>query len=471
MSSQIQTDDAILEAEDILHKPLVSVMSGENFVVHAPAAPRKSSNKERSHHIPQNVPLNKTPKHPAKNRKNLRTLFQLNGKKDHAPRSGKPSQNDNATAISSFSVQPAIFPRPVVDVPSEPDTGASSAKKHRLFASGLARRRLVTRSTIRTLLQVNMLHPGTNIRARWIIASVLVLGAIGSGLLAASMIISHSHPIISLPNENSAQEALIAMLEPEPPAAQNNDTALPPLPSILVERTYTVRRGDTLQTIARQFGLREDTIISANSLKSKTQLQVGKTLKIPNMNGVYHTVKRNESLPTISRAYGIEMVRIVDANNLSSPALQAGERLFIPNARLDSSVLRNFYGSTFIWPVRGPISSPFGYRINPFSGERTYHAAIDIVVNRGTPVKATREGKVADTGYNAVFGNYVIIRHTDGYQSLYAHLDAILVHKGTSVNQGEIIGRSGNTGQSTGPHLHFSIFRNGQAVDPRKYVQ
>ncbi|HCX96327.1 hypothetical protein SPIROBIBN47_20041 [uncultured spirochete] len=470
MNLQIQTDDAILEAEDILHKPLVSVMSGENFVVTTPAAPRYRSNKERPHYVPQNVPTSKTPKARAKNRIDFRTLFRLNEKKNHAPRSGKPQRNNNAGAINRFSVQPAMFPRTIVDVPSELGTGVPGADKHRPFELGLVRRRPVARSTMRTLLQGKMLHAFAKIRARWIIALALVLAAAGTGFLAAS-IISNSHPIISLPNENSAQDALIAMLEPEPSAVQNSDTALPPLPSLLVERSYTVRRGDTLQTIARQFGLREDTIISANSLNSKTQLQVGKTLKIPNMNGVYHTVKRNESLSTISRAYGIEMVRIVDANNIASSALRAGDRLFIPNAKLDSSVLRNFYGDTFIWPVRGPISSPFGYRTNPFSGERTYHAAIDIVVNRGTSVKATREGKVADTGYNAVFGNYVIIRHTDGYQSLYAHLDAILARKGARVNQGEVIGRSGNTGQSTGPHLHFSIFRNGQAVDPRKYVK
>lgn len=290
------------------------------------------------------------------------------------------------------------------------------------------------------------------------------------GIFTASLI-THSHPIISLPNEDSAQAALMAMLEPEPPEPTATNIALPPLPSFLVEKTYTVRRGDTLQTIARQFGLREDTLISANNLNSKNQLQVGKTLKVPNMNGVYHTVKKNENLSVISKTYGVDMTRIADANNISTATIRMGDRLFIPNAKLNASVLRNFYGETFIWPARGPISSPFGYRSNPFSGKRTFHAAIDIVVNTGTSVKATREGKVADTGYNAVFGNYVIIRHPDGYQSLYAHLSAILTHKSTSVNQGEVIGKSGNTGQSTGPHLHFGIFRNGQAVDPRKYVK
>jgi len=263
----------------------------------------------------------------------------------------------------------------------------------------------------------------------------------------------------------------MAMLEPEPSSSPIDGSDLPPIPTLLAEKSYTIRRGDTLQTIASRFGVREDTIISANNLSSKSQIQVGKTLKIPNMNGVYHTVKKNESLSYISRAYGVDMTRIADANNISSATIRIGERLFIPNAKLNASVLRNFYGETFIWPVRGQISSPFGYRTNPFSGQRTFHAAIDIVVNRGTAVKATREGKIADTGYNAVFGNYVIIRHADGYQSLYAHLDSILSKKGTSINQGETIGRSGNTGQSTGPHLHFAIFRNGQAVDPRQYVK
>lgn len=306
--------------------------------------------------------------------------------------------------------------------------------------------------------------------ARALLIAGIILSIAGAAVLVSSLI-ANSHPIISLPNEDSAQAALMAMLEPEPSNPAPNDSPLPPLPSMLIERSYTVRRGDTLQTIARQFGLREDTLISANNLSSKAQLQVGKTLKVPNMNGIYHTVRRNQNLSTISKMYGMDMTRIADANNLATSVLRVGDRIFIPNAKLDTSALRNFYGTTFIWPAKGPISSPFGYRINPFSGQRTFHAAIDIVVNRGTPVKATREGKVADTGYNAVFGNYVIIRHSDGYQSLYAHLDHVLTHKGASVNQGEVIGRSGNTGQSTGPHLHFGVFHNGQAVDPRKYVK
>ena len=401
MKSVDHSENSILEADEILNKPLVSVLSGENFIQKPPLKKSK-----KAHSIPSMQ----------KQRPSSEPLFSPSTVKWNYNSSGEKASND----LQQFH-----------------------------------------RNPFKNLIK---LPP------RILLLIAVLLTTSGAGVLAASFI-SHSHPSISLPDENSAQEALMAMLEPEPSSPPTDESALPPIPSLLAEKTYTIRRGDTLQTIASRFGVREDTIISANNLSSKSQIQVGKTLKIPNMNGVYHTVKKNESLSSISRTYGVDMTRIADANNMSSATIRIGERIFIPNAKLNASVLRNFYGETFIWPVRGQISSPFGYRTNPFSGQRTFHAAIDIVVNRGTVVKATREGKVADTGYNAVFGNYVIIRHADGYQSLYAHLDSILAKKGTSVNQGETIGRSGNTGQSTGPHLHFAIFRNGQAVDPRQYVK
>ncbi len=422
MNSRYHSEDAVLEADRVLRKPLVSVLSGENLIV-------KTKETKRFRFFETQ------PRTQSQGKNNDRPSVGLN--KRAAPKPSEPLSRGPLFSPASLTYtyeEPAVIRHP-----------QRPAQKQAL---------------IRNIRKTPPL-------ALIVVAIALSIG--GAGVLAASLV-SHAHPVIALPDEDSAQAALMAMLEPEPPAPADDEAALPPLPSLLVERTYTVRRGDTLQTIARRFGLREDTIISANNLSSKNQLVVGKTLKVPNMNGVYHTVKKNENLSVISRAYGVDVTRIADANNISSATLRAGDRLFIPSAKLSASVLRNFYGETFIWPVRGSISSPFGYRSNPFSGQRTFHSAIDIVVNRGTPVKATREGNVADTGYNAVFGNYVIIRHADGYQSLYAHLDTVLTRKGASVNQGDVIGRSGNTGQSTGPHLHFGMFRNGQAVDPRKYL-
>jgi len=182
-------------------------------------------------------------------------------------------------------------------------------------------------------------------------------------------------------------------------------------------------------------------------------------------------VRKGESLQSVAKAFGVEVTGIVDANDLASGSLSSGQNLFIPNAKLSSASLKDFYGERFMWPARGGISSPFGYRSNPFTGLKTFHSAIDIAVNSGTRVKAAGDGTVADTGYNSVFGNYIILKHSSGYQSLYGHLSSILVHEGAKVTQGGVIALSGNTGQSTGPHLHFSIFKNGQALDPRKFVK
>lgn len=432
MAINSERGDAILELEkreskeavdelSVLRQPLLSIISGDML-----NAASKVSKASKSH----------------------RRAFQPAPRPTARSAASQPAHQPAPKPASKPISKPAVMP---ADIPQ-------AAKTTENESPVAARTRLrIFRIT---------LTEGTK---RLAIIVLFALAAAGIGILAASSI-SNAYAPLSLPGEDSAQQALMAMLEPEPSADAADPADLPPLPTMLVERKYTIARGDTIQTIARRFGIWEDTLISANSLTSKNQIQPGKVLAVPNMNGIYHTVRKNENLSVIARAYKTDITKIVDANNLESTTLRAGERIFIPNARLSASAKSNFYGDTFVWPARGPISSPFGYRSNPFTSARTFHSAIDIVLNRGTSVKAVCDGVTADTGYNAVFGNYVIIRHSGGFQSLYAHLDAILVKKGASVNQGTVIGRSGNTGQSTGPHLHFSLFLNGKAVDPRKYL-
>lgn len=309
---------------------------------------------------------------------------------------------------------------------------------------------------------------------RIILSAIIAVAALSVG--TAAIIGATSFPVapgsLLLPDEDSVQTALMAYLEPDSQAKDELPAgSLPPIPVSVSLRSYAVKSGDTLEKIAKRFGLRQDTIISSNNLQSSGAIRPGVQLRIPNMDGVSHRVRSGESLSSLAKTYAIDITRIVDANDLTSGRISIGQSLFIPNARLSSASLRNFYGERFVWPARGSISSPFGYRANPFTGLRTYHSAIDIVVSLGTKVKATSDGNVADTGYNSVFGNYVILKHANGYQSLYAHLSSISVKEGASVAQGAIIGLSGNTGQSTGPHLHFSIFKNGQALDPTKYVK
>jgi murein DD-endopeptidase MepM/ murein hydrolase activator NlpD len=123
-------------------------------------------------------------------------------------------------------------------------------------------------------------------------------------------------------------------------------------------------------------------------------------------------------------------------------------------------------GELAVYPIRGRLTSGFGWRSDPINGARRYHAAIDLAAAIGTPVKAAMDGKVAAAGNNATYGKFIILSHDGGYQSMYAHLSVISVNQGDRVSQGNKIGEVGNTGYSTGPHLHFAMYKNGRAVNP-----
>lgn len=129
-------------------------------------------------------------------------------------------------------------------------------------------------------------------------------------------------------------------------------------------------------------------------------------------------------------------------------------------------------GSTY-WMVPcsyTSITSPFGYRESPTTGASTYHQGVDLDADTGTPVVATRAGVVVIAGWGNAAGNYVKIDHRDGFSSIYMHLDSYSVSTGQMVSQGQQIGKVGNTGISTGDHLHFGIAYNGAYVNPCAYV-
>ena len=130
------------------------------------------------------------------------------------------------------------------------------------------------------------------------------------------------------------------------------------------------------------------------------------------------------------------------------------------------------YGLYPLWvnPICGIISSPGGLRINPVTGRREFHDGIDIAAPIGTSVVAPRDGTVLATGRSTSFGVFLRLQHPDGYISFMAHLHSVTVAAGDTVRQGERVAYSGNTGRSTGPHLHFGLFRDGQYVNPINYV-
>jgi murein DD-endopeptidase MepM/ murein hydrolase activator NlpD len=262
-----------------------------------------------------------------------------------------------------------------------------------------------------------------------------------------------------------------AALNPLDSGAELDGVLEPPeysMPQMLFYSAYTVERGDTIGGIVTNFGLNQDTIISLNGIKNSRLLKIGQVLRIPNQDGILYTVKKGDTLESVAEKHRAAPRDIQAANELFSEKVNAGSVIFIPGARLEWTDLQEINGDLFIWPVRGYITSSYGYRTNPFAaGHRQFHTGIDIGSPLGTPVKAAMSGRVSAAGYNDISGHYVVISHHSGYRTLYAHLSAIKTTIGAYVKTGERIGDVGTSGLSTGPHLHFTVYKNGVTANPR----
>jgi len=239
---------------------------------------------------------------------------------------------------------------------------------------------------------------------------------------------------------------------------------------------YTVRRGETLTEIAQKFHISPLTILASNDLVNANTIQQGQRLRILSQDGAIHEVKSGESLWKIAQTYRANIDEIVLVNDIANPnRIRPSQELVIPGVQaaeigsmLRSERLVSADGRLlpmFDWPVTGRISSNYGMRWGRM------HHGIDIAVNTGTPVKAAARGRVTFSGVNGGYGYLVIIDHGDGVETRYAHNSRLLVKAGEYVNRGQVIAYSGNTGNSTGPHLHFEIRYKGNSVDPRSYLR
>ena len=128
-------------------------------------------------------------------------------------------------------------------------------------------------------------------------------------------------------------------------------------------------------------------------------------------------------------------------------------------------------GDKFMWPVSGPIGSPFGMRVDPVLHAYRMHTGIDIPAPRGTPVKAADGGQVIQTSYDSGYGNHILVYHGGGMATWYAHLQGFNCSVGQMVTRGQVIGFVGSTGLATGPHLHFEVRINGEPQNPLQYLQ
>ncbi len=297
-------------------------------------------------------------------------------------------------------------------------------------------------------------------------AACLVLSITAAYLTSPRSVGREAFSLSADQSVSSYLKSYISQAEVETTETSNSNTIPLALTEQFAWQTYRVRSGDTLLGIAKSFNISIDAIVALNNITSARSLRSGMILKIPNMDGIPYTVKKGDSLSRISKAWGIPLEAILDANDLSSDVISPGTRLFLPGARLSPFEIKQVLGTLFVFPISGPISSSYGWRNDPFTGVRRFHAAIDIAQNIGAPVGASMDGRVSATGFNPVYGNYIIINHDGGYQTMYAHLNTIGIKQGDKIQQKQLIGTVGTTGYSTGPHLHFAIFKNGRAMNP-----
>jgi murein DD-endopeptidase MepM/ murein hydrolase activator NlpD len=296
----------------------------------------------------------------------------------------------------------------------------------------------------------------------------LSFGGLGIAPVAAQK------PVLPAPQE--ADPVLYALAVPDMPGPSAADlAAMTDAPTTVIAglkvTSYRTQAGDTLSRIASRVRLNVDTIVSWNGIRDGRSLQPGTILSIPNADGLKYVVHRGDTLQGIARSSGVDFNGVLDWNRLASSVITVGQELFLPGARMNANELSRVLGNLFLYPVLGRISSYFGERPDPFTGVANYHNGIDIVNRPGTAIRAAMGGTVADIGFNYNYGNYVILKHSGQYQTLYGHLTRYLVGRGQKVQQGETIGELGTTGYSTGPHLHFSIFHNGQPVDPLRFLK
>ncbi len=330
------------------------------------------------------------------------------------------------------------------------------------------------------LVSIAMYGRGVNQKRIWH-GGVLTLAslAIGTSIISGgNSLVSSTYPGIGGPDPRFTQA-----FEPYPEGTvlqgfgdtRTNISVKPRSETI----SYTVESGDTLSSIAKKFGISQDTIKWENDLSDVGQIKPDQKLKILPVTGVSYTVKSGDTVESVAKKYSANSQAIVDFPFNDVPddfKLKSGQQLIIPDGSPpeapapkkpqpqylasgpQSSTFVAPFGAQFIWPTVGTITQYFAW----------YHPGIDIANRAGPSVSAADGGTVIVAGWpdNSGYGNRVVIDHGNGYQSLYAHLANIYVSAGETVSRGQLIGQMGSTGRSTGTHTHLEIHYKGVALNP-----
>lgn len=185
---------------------------------------------------------------------------------------------------------------------------------------------------------------------------------------------------------------------------------------------------------------------------------------------VTHIVQPGDTLYELAQEYNTSIEEIAKLNSLSSSLIRPGDKLVVARGPVAVPASASNRAPEFIWPLQGPVTSPFGWRNHPVTGNRHFHEGIDIAAPQGTLVRAGADGVVITAGWLGAFGRSVVIDHGGGYTTWYGHNSQLLVTVGERVRQGQEIAKVGATGVATGPHLDFRIKIGDRVVDPTNYL-
>ena len=239
--------------------------------------------------------------------------------------------------------------------------------------------------------------------------------------------------------------------------------------STLVENTYYYRRilERDMENIRQVQNIRKETAQKKTNLEYQKNIMESTKKSIEQQKTIYEQrTKRQEQITAELRAQRLRYERESDALLKNSQEIEA----MIKKILLENPSAEARGTGTYIWPVRGVITSLYGKRVHPIFKVAKMHTGLDIGAAHGTPIKAADSGVVIYSDWYGGYGRCIIIDHGHGFSTLYAHLSRQSVKLGDRVNKGHSIGNVGSTGYSTGPHLHFEVRRNGETTDPQLYL-
>ncbi|NLJ45062.1 MAG: M23 family metallopeptidase [Treponema sp.] len=296
--------------------------------------------------------------------------------------------------------------------------------------------------------------PGS--RMRRLCALCLGLG------LAASL--AAQAPVYPLIRRLEASDLAFRQLSDSVAQSRRAEMTGSPFPDLLFF-VYVLPEDSDLIALSARLNLPYETLATANRIGESGVLRAGRAVVVPSVTGVFAVLDPANDLEYLIAASRPPAEREIRVGIRGAAGVS--EFRFLPGMRFTPAERAFFLGTGFRFPLpKGRMTSGYGLRASPITGEIQHHAGIDLAAPAGTEVYAARSGTVSEVGIDPVYGIYVLISHEGGWQTLYGHLSARRVELNSPVKSGMIIGNVGSTGLSTGPHLHFEVRVRGAPRDP-----